>query len=105
MGINIRPAKHGGEWDGRVGGGEGAPYRHFGVAVATWVATRHLPCQSDIHEAMAAVSGHGSPIGALQRRNSLNRDIIVLAKSRPVNIGQQRYSAGIGLYCSYRLVQ
>ena len=59
------------------------PYRHFGVAVVTWgsyVCTRHLdivyiPCRRDVHGAMAAVSGHGSPTGALQRCHSLNCDI------------------------------
>ena len=39
------------------------------------VATRHLPCQGNVHGAMAAVPGHGSPTGALQRRHYLNYDI------------------------------
>ena len=42
---------------------------------APGVVTRHLPCQGDIHGAIAAVSGHGSPTGALQRCLSLNCDI------------------------------
>ena len=39
------------------------PYTHFGVVVVTGVATRHLPCQGDVHGAVAAVPGHCSPIG------------------------------------------
>ena len=52
-------------------------------SVPPGIATRHLPCRGDIHGAMAAVSAHGSPTGALQRHHSLNRDITGSAKCPP----------------------
>ena len=61
---------------------EKAPHRQFGV-VATWCSYKAPPCRGDVHGAMATVSGHGSPTGALQRRHSLNRDITGLAKCPP----------------------
>ena len=51
-------------------------YRHFGVAVSTWYCIATIPCQGDIHGAIAAVSGHGSSTDALQRCHSLNCDIM-----------------------------
>ena len=70
-----------------------APYRHFGVAVATGVATRLLPCRGDVYGAMAAVSGHGSPTGTLHRRYILLTMTSqgwknAPQKSKPVDIGQ-----------------
>ena len=60
-------------WEGEEEEEDKHPYRHFGVAVATYsVATRLLPCQGEVHR---AVSGHGSPTGVLQRYHSLNHDI------------------------------
>ena len=53
------------------------------VTLGSYKAPTYVPCQGDVHRAMAAVSGHGSPIGALQRDHSLNRDITGLAKCPP----------------------
>ena len=39
--------------------------------MAPGVATKCLPCQRDVHGAMAAVPEHDLPIGALQRGHSL----------------------------------
>ena len=62
VGINISPAE---QRVGGMGGEDGEerrevdkpPYRHFGVAMATWGSykLRHLPCQGDVCGAMAAV--------------------------------------------------
>ena len=95
MDTNIRPAEQDGEWDESKGGrrtGYGvrrevnkSPYRHFGVTghLAPGVATRHLPCQGDVHGAIAAVSGHGPPTGAFQKCHSPNHDVTGLAKCPP----------------------
>ena len=40
-------------------------------------------CQEDVHGAMTAISGHGSPTGALQKHHSLNCDITGSAEFPP----------------------
>ena len=80
MDINIRPAKHGGEQGGRGREEDKPPYRHFGVAVATWGSYNAL-----MYGAMAAVSDHGPPTGDVQRCHSLGRDITGPAKYPPDN--------------------
>ena len=47
------------------------------------VATKCLPCQGDVHGAMAVVSGYGFPTGALQRCHSHSHDITQSAKYPP----------------------
>ena len=74
----------GGRRDGRGAGREEGGEGGGPTSIETpWSSCRHLPCQGDVHGAMAAVSAHGSPTGALQRRHSLNRDITGSAKSPP----------------------
>ena len=54
-----------------------------GHLVLAAINLRYLPSRGDIHGAMAAVSGHGSPTGALQRHHSLDRDITGSPSRKP----------------------
>ena len=69
---------------GREGGGQSSiqtPWSSCGHPVYSYKAP--TPCRGDVNGAMAAVSGHGSPTGALHRCHSLNRDITGSAKYPP----------------------
>ena len=89
VGINIRPAKHGGGWDGNgrvVEREEDKPsYRHFGVAVAIWGS----------YKAPTTLSRYSWRNGSSFRSwkcHSINRDITGLAKYPPEK--QTSYNIG-----------
>ena len=54
---------------------------------------------------MAAVPGHVLSRGAILLTVTSQGQQNALQKSRPVNIGQQKHCAWMGLECSYHLVQ
>ena len=66
-----------------VGGMGGGKTNSIQTLWLPGVATRLLPCQGDVHGALASLSGHGSPTGALHRHHSLNRDITGSEKCPP----------------------